>query len=40
MLFTNVMAKLLASKIKVGRKSPAHVRKELVPEGGVLLLWS
>jgi IS30 family transposase len=33
MRFTNVLAKLLAAKIKAGRKSPAHARKELLAEG-------
>ena len=33
MRFTNVLASLLAIKIKTERKSPAHARKELVAEG-------
>jgi IS30 family transposase len=33
MRFTNVLANLLAAKIKAERKSPAHARKELVAEG-------
>lgn len=33
MRFTNVIASLLAIKIKTERKSPAHARKELVAEG-------
>jgi transposase, IS30 family len=33
MRFTNVLAALLAIKVKDERKSPAHARKELVAEG-------
>ena len=33
MRFTNVLAQLLAIKIKTERKSPAHARKELLAEG-------
>ena len=33
MRFTNVLASLLAIKIKTERKSPAHARKELLAEG-------
>ena len=33
MRFTNVLAALLAAKIKDERKSPAHARKELLAEG-------
>ena len=33
MRFTNVIAGLLATKIKAERKSPAHARKELLTEG-------
>ena len=33
MRFTNVLARLLATKVKTERKSPAHARKELVAEG-------
>ena len=33
MRFTNVLASLLATKIKTERKSPAHARKELLAEG-------
>jgi IS30 family transposase len=33
MRFTNLVAALLATKVKVERKSPAHARKELVAEG-------
>lgn len=33
MQFTNILASLLATKVKDERKSPAHARKELLAEG-------